>query len=99
LKYPQKINKIMDRVLKSLHIDKRMRNWHIVQKWPDIVGSRIAQHAKASAVDLDTLYVEVDSQMWQSQLFLMKASIMKKIKESNGSIKDIKFKVVDNIDA
>jgi hypothetical protein len=44
-----------------MKIDEGMKNWCIVEKWPEIVGTKIAHHAHATAVDADNLYVEVDN--------------------------------------
>lgn len=85
----------MPRVLHGLNINERMKNWQIVEKWTEIVGKKIAQHARATAVDSKNLFVEVDNPVWQSQLFLMKDKIIKKIRTYNVSIRDIKFRIAD----
>lgn len=79
-----------------MNIETRMKNWQIVEKWAEIVGKRIARHAKATAVDTNNLFVEVDNPVWQSQLFLMKQTILKKIKKFDVQIKDIIFTIVDH---
>lgn len=81
----------MPRVLASLHVETKMKNMQIIEKWPDIVGPKIATHARATAADAENLYVEVDNPVWQSQLFLMKNKIMQKIKQYDVTIKDIKL--------
>ena len=91
MKFPQRISKIMPRVLESLHIETKMKNTQIIEKWPEIVGTKIAQHTQATAVDAENLYVEVDNPVWQSQLFLMKDKIIKRIKQYGVTIKDIKL--------
>ncbi|OGC39396.1 hypothetical protein A2Y85_06270 [candidate division WOR-3 bacterium RBG_13_43_14] len=68
-----------------------MKCWLIIEKWSDIVGPKIAGHAKAISTDLQCLFVDVDSPAWQHQLFIMKSDILKKIKQYDSSIKDIKF--------
>ncbi len=95
MKFPQRINRIIPKVLKEMNIETRTKNWEIVEKWAEIVGKRVAQHAKATAVDTDRLYVEVDNPVWQSQLFLMKKMILDKIRKQNVYIKDISFRVVN----
>ncbi len=96
MKFPQRINKMIPKVLKDMNIETRMKNWQIVEKWAEIVGKRIARHAKATAVDTNNLFVEVDNPVWQSQLFLMKQTILKKIKKFDVQIKDIIFTIVDH---
>lgn len=83
----------MPTVLRNLDIEKKVKNHCIVEKWVEIVGERIAAHAYATGVDSDTLYVAVDTTMWQSQLFLMKQNIIDKCKEYNVNITDIKFSI------
>lgn len=79
-----------------MNIETRMKNWQVVEKWAEIVGKRIAQHTKAISVDTSNLFIEVDNPVWQSQLFLMKNTIIAKLKKYCVNIKDIKFKVVDH---
>jgi predicted nucleic acid-binding Zn ribbon protein len=81
----------MPRVLASLHVETKMKNMQIIEKWPDIVGAKIAQHTRATAADADNLFVEVDNPVWQSQLFLMKNEILQRIKKYGVTIRDIKL--------
>jgi predicted nucleic acid-binding Zn ribbon protein len=96
LRFPQRINKIIPRVMLNMGIKDRMKNWQIVEKWPEIVGTRVAKHATATHADAENLFVEVDNPVWQSQLFLMKEEIIKKIRVYNRNIKDIKFRIIES---
>lgn len=95
LKYPERINQIVPRVLKNVDISGKLKNWQVVEKWENIVGPRIACHAQAVSVDSENLIVMVDNPVWQSQLFMMKSEIMKKIKKLDVGIKDIRFMISD----
>ena len=70
-----------------------MKNWHIIENWAAIVGKRIARHTKPTSVDAENLFVEVDNPVWQGQLFILKEKIIKRIKEFDAHIKDIKFSI------
>ena len=96
MRFPVKINTILSRVLRNLKIEEGMKNWCIVEKWPEIVGTKIAYHAHAIGVDAENLYVEVDNPAWQSQLFLMKTMLLEKCKKYHVSIKDIKFSLANH---
>ena len=96
MRFPVRINSILSRVLKDMKIDEGMKNWCIVEKWPEIVGTKIAHHAHATAVDADNLYVEVDNPAWQNQLFLMKTMLIEKCKKYHVSIRDIKFSLASH---
>lgn len=96
LRFPVRINTILSRVLKNMKIEDGMKNWCIVEKWPEIVGTKIAHHAHATAVDADNLYVEVDNPAWQHQLFLMKTALLEKCKKYQVSLRDIKFSLASH---
>ena len=95
MKFPERISRIVPRVLKGMDVDGKLKNWKVVEKWEKIVGSNIARHARAVSVDSENLFVIVDNPAWQSQLFLMKSDILMKIKAYNVNIKDIKFRMSD----
>jgi len=78
-----------------MKIETRLENWQILEKWTEIVGEKVAQHSKAVGVDTENVFVEVDTPVWQSQLFLIKETIIKKIKKYNTNIRDIKFKIAE----
>ncbi len=93
MRFPERINKILPRIINDLGLEAKVQNWQVVDKWSEIVGSRIAKHTRAIAVDAENLFVEVDNPIWQSQLFIMKAKILRKIRDYHVNIKDIKFKI------
>jgi predicted nucleic acid-binding Zn ribbon protein len=95
LKFPERISRIMPRVLQVMNINGTLKNWTVVREWETIVGSSIAHHARAVSVDSENLFVMVDNPVWQSQLFLMKSDILKKIRKYDVRIKDIKFRISD----
>ena len=94
MKFPEKIDQIIPRVLKSLQLDDRLKNMIIIEKWPEIVGDKIAQHTRATSIDAENLFVTVDNPVWQGQLFLMKSKIIRKIRGYGVTIKDIKLTIM-----
>jgi predicted nucleic acid-binding Zn ribbon protein len=93
LRFPERINRILPRVFQNLDLEARMKNAQILKRWSEIVGEGIAQHARAAGVDAENLYIEVDNAVWQSQLFIMKERIIKRIRDFDCHIKDIKFTI------
>uniref|UniRef100_A0A7C4XG35 DUF721 domain-containing protein n=1 Tax=candidate division WOR-3 bacterium TaxID=2052148 RepID=A0A7C4XG35_UNCW3 len=93
LKYPERIDKIIHRVLESLKIEDKLKDYAVIQKWPEIVGENIARHTRATGIDDANLYVMVDNPVWKAQLFLMKGNILKKINETGVQLRDIKFTI------
>jgi predicted nucleic acid-binding Zn ribbon protein len=91
LRYPEKINKILPRVIKSLNLDEKFKELEMVKYWKDIVGEKISHHARAININEANLYVVVDNPVWQAQLFLLKNKILKKFNELGANLRDIKF--------
>ena len=95
MKFPERISRIVPRVLKDMNIGGKVRNWQVVDKWEEIVGANIARHAKAVSVDSENLFVMVDNPVWQSQLFMMKSEILKKVRKLDSRIMDVRFMISD----
>ncbi len=93
MKSPERIGKILQRIVKDMGLEERMKDYAIIEKWPQIVGERIARHTRATSIDANNLYVIVDNPVWKAQLFLMKDRIIKKINNLGVKLKDIKFKI------
>lgn len=91
MRYPERINKILPGVLKSLNLDDKLKDIEMVKQWRYIVGERIAHHARAININEAVLYVMVDNPLWQAQLFLLKNKILKKFNELGANLKDVKF--------
>lgn len=93
MKSPERIDKILQRIVKNMALEEKIKDYIIIEKWPQIVGERIARHTRATSIDTDNLYVSVDNPVWKAQLFLMKDRILKKINDLGFNLKDIKFKI------
>jgi predicted nucleic acid-binding Zn ribbon protein len=75
----QPIGKVLRAVIEDLGIAKKLSEQRAVVEWPDVVGGRVAEHARAVRVDRGRLYVEVDSSIWAQELSLMKPNILKEV--------------------
>lgn len=91
MRYPERINKILPRVLKSMNFETRFKELELIRRWPEIVGEKIAQHARAININEANLFVTVDNPLWQAQLFLLKNTIINRFNKLGANLKDIKF--------
>ena len=91
MKWAEPIGKILADVLRDLGLSKRLAEQRAVVEWSDIVGRRVAEHARALRVDNGRLFVEVDSPVWSQELTLMKRKILRQINDRIGR------KAIDNI--
>lgn len=91
MKWAEPIGKILTDVLRDLGLSKKLSEQRAVVEWNDIVGRRVAEHARALRVDNGRLFVEVDSSVWSQELTLMKRKIVRQINDRIGR------KAIDNI--
>ena len=91
MKWAEPIGKILADVLRDLGLSKKLSEQRAVVEWSDIVGRRVAEHARALRVDNGRLFVEVDSPVWSQELTLMKRNILRQINDRIGR------KAIDNI--
>ena len=78
-RWAEPIGKILADVIRDLGLGKKLSEQRAVIEWPDIVGRRVAEHARALRVDSGMLFVEVDSPVWSQELTLMKRNILREI--------------------
>ncbi len=61
--------------------------------WRSIVGHRVAMHTMPLRVDSDTLHVVVSSSLWASELSLLQAPILTKLKSLLPHVSLLRFRV------
>jgi predicted nucleic acid-binding Zn ribbon protein len=59
---------ILPRVLSDLHMDDRRAEAEMVQAWNSLVDPNIVAHAQPAGVRKGTLFVNVDSNVWLSEI-------------------------------
>lgn len=91
MRWAEPIGKILADVLRDLGLSKKLSEQRAVIEWPDIVGRKVAEHARAVKVDNGRLFVEVDSPVWSQELTLMKQNVLRQINDRIGR------KAIDNI--
>lgn len=84
MKWAQPIGKILETVVRDLGLTKKLSEQRAVIEWPDVVGRRVAEHARAVRVDGGKLFVEVDSSVWTQELTMMKLEILRQINDRIG---------------
>jgi predicted nucleic acid-binding Zn ribbon protein len=84
---------ILDHVLHSQGLDKRIQQENAVILWEEIVGPRIAKASKALRIDRGELLIQVKSSSWKQQIQMLKPDIIKKLNTHLGekTVKAIRF--------
>jgi predicted nucleic acid-binding Zn ribbon protein len=83
---------LMD-LFKTLGVEKKVKQYEVLVKWPAIVGEKIANVTSADKVEGGVLFVKVNSSAWRTELVFLRRQILDKIATTLGSdiITDIRF--------
>jgi predicted nucleic acid-binding Zn ribbon protein len=87
------VGSVLPKVVKRLKLQDTLAVQPAVNRWPEIVGDKVARHTHARSVDGKTLIVAVSSPVWMTQLTFLKPRILEKIaaRIGKGLITDIRF--------
>ncbi|HTX19507.1 MAG TPA: DUF721 domain-containing protein [Bacteroidota bacterium] len=91
---PQSLGSVIDALVQRLGLAKRIRQYDIVDLWPDVVGSQIAQVTSVEKVQNNVLVVKVKAAPWRTELTFRRKEILAKVHEAMNSetITDIRFR-------
>ena len=90
-----RVGDILPAVLKSVGLDRKLKEREILSIWPGAVGAEIAARTQAVKIDRGILYVRVEQSAWMQELHFMERELLKKLKKMapDIEIKRIRFKM------
>ncbi len=68
----------MPRVLTTLRMDKRRAEAEIVRVWNNLLDPTLAVHAQPTGLNKGTLFVTVDSHVWQDEILRYRRRVLLK---------------------
>ncbi|MFH2035143.1 MAG: DUF721 domain-containing protein [Candidatus Zixiibacteriota bacterium] len=88
-----RLGTFLDKVLSGFGLSHNLSGWKIVTRWPEIVGSKNAEHSQALRFSDDTLLVRVTDAVWRQELSLDADRILNEIHKQPGGkvVKKIHF--------
>ena len=91
---PKPLGSVISSVLDRLGIGLKLKRYEIIDLWPEIVGSQIAQVTKVDHIEGDKLYVAVATSVWRNELMFLKKDLIEKVNTALGQkvISDIIFR-------
>jgi hypothetical protein len=93
--FPQAAGSILNGALREMGLSSSLARQSIVVRWPEIVASAVAKHARAERLVGDTLYVVVDSSVWMNELSAIRLTLLDKLNAWLGpgipKIREIRF--------
>jgi hypothetical protein len=87
---------VVSRVLKDLRIDDRRAEAELVKVWNELIDPNITAHAQPANLRKGTLFVNVDSSVWLSEIVrYRRKEILDRLQHSFGKnlIQKISFRV------
>lgn len=84
---------LVPRMLRDLGLEDGVLGWRAVELWAEVVGPRIARHARAVAFQSGTLRVEVEAAAWRFELGFLKRRLLQSLAQRLGSplVRDLQF--------
>lgn len=91
---PRPIGAGLASVIEELGLGPGIRRVELVDRWPSIVGERIARVAHAVRVNRRTLFVQVGNPSWRNELVFLKKELIARLNGAMNAevIDDIVFK-------
>ena len=68
---PTPVEVVLDRVLRRIGLRDQLKEWELVEVWPEIVGDELASRSRATAIENGILKVEADNGTWRQELTLL----------------------------
>jgi len=87
--------RVLARVLRQAGLEDELQGWQAVQDWDDVVGPRLARHARAKSFRDGVLSVEVDGSTWMHEMGFLKRDLIRKLNERLGDalVRELRFSV------
>lgn len=87
----QKLGEVITEYLRSLKIDRKVKETGIINRWEAIMGRSVSKRTKKIWIRKGVMYVHLDSPILRNELSYMKTRIKERLNEQAGEeiIKDI----------
>jgi len=91
---PKRIGSLIPSLLEELGLSRRLRDYQVLDRWPEIVGEKIAAVASAERLTEGRLWVHVSHSAWRNELQFIKKDLIDKINGTFGEtiVRDIIFR-------
>lgn len=80
----QPISEVIEACLKSLHVDKKLKEYRAVKSWEDVIGKTVAKATTKIYIDKKILYIHVNSSVIRNEIMMIKEGIIKRMNDICG---------------
>lgn len=91
---PQPMHAVIDALICSLGIRKKLDQYSIFPLWPGIVGAQVANVTEIERIENGILFVHVTNAPWRTELTFRRKELLQKIHQTMKGevINDIRFR-------
>ncbi len=92
-KNTEKLGAVIDRYLKIIGADNRLKEIRLQKKWEEIIGRNIASKTKKISIKDGTIHLLIPSSIVKNELRMVKSEIIRRFNEAAGEniIRDLKI--------
>ncbi len=92
-KTPQILGNSISLFLKNLGLERKVKEYEIIARWPELVGENVASATIPEKIQDEILLVRVKNSSWRHELLYLKNHILSKVETDigKGIIKDIRY--------
>lgn len=92
---PEQVKGLIERVIRGLSIETRLRGHSVEAAWPRAVGDRLAPHTRATTLREGLLTVEVRSAGWMHEVGFRRQELRRLINDELGGqyVRDIRVRL------
>lgn len=90
---PDRVGDLLGELLQKWGVGREVARQGALERWPRVVGERIAGVTRARSVSAGILFVEVRSSAWMNELNLMRHELLRRLNagEGEGRVERIVF--------
>ena len=90
---PRTLGNLLAKVVQDLHLGRRLAEQRACELWPRVVGKHVSKNTKVCSIDRGKLFVWVRTAVWQNEISLRRAEIIRKLNKAVGEhvVEDILF--------
>lgn len=95
-----RVGEVLAELIRKMGIEAELAGQGALERWDEVVGARIAGVTRPRAVSRGTLFVEVRSSAWLSELNLMRRDIMARLNagaDDGGRVEKIVFVLAEEL--
>ena len=91
---PRNIGHLLPTTLKEFGLDQKAERYSVLDEWPTLVGKKVAEVTTPLKVERGVLVVQVANSVWNYELTMRKAEILRKVQARFGPhvVSDIRWK-------